>query len=236
MRPVALIAQNFAREQRWPLFFLLLWVLGWAVFGVFADPRSGPDDALLIFRQLAVYSVTFGVFFGSSAIHSDQRSRRILAVLSKGISRRQYIFGLLLGIAAVLGLFCLCMGFTASWLLGRYGFDRGAMWFGVLALWTACLLTASLTLSLSTFLPPMFAAIAAGTVAGIPALLTMRGDAFSRYVIPVRGLLDPLIRAEFTHSWHASLGTVLLGGAEAAAFWFLAAWIFARRDLSVAME
>ena len=236
MRPVALIAQNFAREQRWPLFFLLLWVLGWAVFGVFADPRSGPDDALLIFRQLAVYSVTFGVFFGSSAIHADQRSRRILAVLSKGISRRQYIFGLLLGIAAVLGLFCLCMGFTASWLLGRYGFDRGAMWFGVLALWTACLLTASLTLSLSTFLPPMFAAISAGTIAGIPALLAMRGDAFSRYVIPVRGLLDPLIRVEFTHSWHASVGTVLLGGAETAAFWFLAAWIFSRRDLSVAVE
>jgi ABC-type transport system involved in multi-copper enzyme maturation permease subunit len=236
MRPVALIAQNFAREQRWPLFFLLLWVLGWAVFGVFADPRSGPDDALLIFRQLAVYSVTFGVFFVSSAIHSDQRSRRILAVLSKGISRRQYIFGLLLGIAAVLGLFCLCMGFTASWLLGRYGFDRGAMWFGVLSLWTACLLTASLTLSLSTFLPPMFAAISAGTVAGIPALLAMRGDAFSRYVIPVRGLLDPLIRVEFTNRWHASVGTVLLGGAETAAFWFLAAWIFSRRDLSVAVE
>ena len=53
-------------------------------FRVFADPRSGPDDALMIFRQLTVYSVTFGVFFGSSAIHSDQRSRRILAVLSKG--------------------------------------------------------------------------------------------------------------------------------------------------------
>ncbi len=192
MRPSFLIARNFAREQRWPLFFLLLWVLGWAVFGVFADPRSGPDDALLIFRQLAVYSVTFGVFFGR--------------------------------------------GFTASWLLGRFGFDEGAMWFGILALWTACLLTASLTLSLSTFLPPLFAAIGAGTVAGIPALLALRGDAFSKYVIPVRGLLDPLIRADFAHSWHASVGTVCLGWVETAAFWFLAAWIFSRRDLSVAVE
>ena len=236
MRPVFLIAGNFAREQRWPLFFLLLWVLGWATFGVFEDPRSGPDDALMIFRQLAVYSVTFGVFFGSSAIQADQRSRRILAVLSKGISRRQYIFGLLLGIAMVLGVFCLCMGFTASWLLGRYGFDESAMWFGIFALWTACLLTASLTLSLSTFLPPMFAAIGAGTVAGIPALLALRGDAFSKYVIPVHGLLEPLIRADFTRTWHASVWTVSLGWMETAAFWFLAAWIFARRDLSVAVE
>ena len=236
MRPVLLIANNFAREQRWPLFFLLLWVLGWATFGVFEDPHSGPEDALMIFRQLAVYSVTFGVFFGSSAIHADQRSRRILAVLSKGISRRQYIFGLLTGIALVLGVFCLCMGFTASWLLGRFGFNEVEMWFGMLALWTACILTASLTLSLSTFLPPLFAAIGAGTLAGIPALLALRGDAFSRYVIPVHGLLAPLISADFSQSWHASPGIVLLGWAETAVFSLLAAWIFSQRDLAVAVE
>ena len=236
MRPVLLIATNFAREQRWPLFFLLLWVLGWAAFGVFADPRSGPDDALMIFRQLAVYSVTFGVFFGSSAIHSDQRSRRILAVLSKGISRRQYLFGLLAGIALVLGVFCLCMGFTASWLLGRYGFSESAMWFGMMALWTACMLTASLTLLLSTFLPPLFAAIGTGTLAGIPALLALRGDAFSKYVIPVHGLLEPLIRADFTEKWHASFGLLSWGWVELAVFSLGAAWIFSRRDLSVAVE
>jgi len=236
VRPIFLIATNFTREQRWPLFFLLLWVLGWAMFGVFADPHTGSEDALMIFRQLAVYSVTFGVFFGSSAMQADQRSRRILAVLSKGISRRQYIFGLLAGIALVLGVFCLCLGFTASWLLGRFGFSEGAMWFGVLALWTACLLTASLTLLLSTFMPPLFAAIGAGTLAGIPALLALRGGAFSKYVIPVHGLLEPLIRADFSQSWHASPGMVFWGWIETAAFWLVAAWIFSHRDLSVAVE
>ncbi len=236
MRPVLLIAQNFAREQRWPLFFLLLWVLGWALFGVFADPHSGPEDALMIFRQLAVYSVTFGVFFGSPAIQADQRSRRILAVLSKGISRSQYIFGLLAGIALVLGVFCLCMGFTASWLLGRFGFSEGAMWFGMLALWTACMLTASLTLLLSTFMPPLLAAIGAGTLAGIPALLALRGDAVSIYMIPVHGLLEPLIKADFSQSWQATAGMVCWGWTETAVFWLIAAWIFSRRDLSLAVE
>lgn len=236
MRPIVLIANNFAREQRWPLFFLLLWVVGWATFGIFADPRSGPEDFLMIFRQLAVYSVTFGVFFGSSAIQADQRSRRILAVLSKGISRGQYIFGLLSGIALVLGIFCLCMGFTASWLLGHFGFNERALWFGMLALWTACLLTASMTLMLSTFMPPLFAAIGAGTLAGIPALLSLRGDAFSRFVIPVHGLLEPLIRADFSHTWHASPGIVVLGWVETAVFWLMAVWIFSRRDLSVSVE
>jgi hypothetical protein len=235
MRPVLLIAKNFAREQRWPLFFLLLWVLGWAVFGLL-DEQRGPEDALMIFRQLAVYSVTFGVFFGSSAIQADQRSRRILAVLSKGISRPQYVLGLLAGMAVVLGVFCLCMGFTASWLLGRFGFSPSALWFGTLALWTACLLTASLTLALSTFLPPLFAAIGAGTLAGIPALLSLRGDAFSKYAIPVYGLLEPLIAADFSRAWHANLAMVALAWVETALFWLVAAWIFSRRDLAVAAE
>ena len=231
-----MIAKNFAREQRWPLFFLLLWVLGWAALGVFADPQSGAEDALMIFRQLAVYSVTFGVFFGSSAIQADQRSRRILAVLSKGISRRQYIFGLLVGIALVMGVFCLCMGFTASWLPERFGFSAGAMWFGMLALWTACMLTASLTLLLSTFMPPLFAAIGTGTLAGIPALLALRGDSSLKYVIPVHGLLEPLIRADFSQGWQASPGLVFWGWTETAVFWLVAAWIFSQRDLSVAVE
>jgi len=236
LRPVLLIAGNFVREQRWPLFFLLLWVLGWAVFGAFADRRTGPDDSLMIFRQLAVYSVTFGVFFGSSAVQADQRSRRILAVLSKGVSRGQYIFGLLLGIGAVLGVFCLCMGFTATWQLGRYGFNVLGLWCGILGLWTACVLTASLTLSLSTFMPPLLAAIGAGTIAGVPALLALRGDTFSKYVIPVHGLLDPFIRADFTQTLHGCSRIVLLGWGETALLCLLGAWIFSRRDLSLAVE
>jgi len=235
VRPVLLIAGNFAREQRWPLFFLLLWVLGWALFGLL-DPERGPEDALMIFRQLAVYSVTFGVFFGSSAVQADQRSRRVLAVLSKGISRAQYILGLLTGMGLVLGVFCLCMGFTATWLLGRFGFNIGSLWFGMLALWTACLLTASLTLALSTFLPPLFAAIATGTLAGIPALLAFRGDTVSKFVIPVYGLVEPLIAASFTATWHFRPLLVLVGWIETVLFWMIASWIFSRRDLAVAAE
>jgi ABC-type transport system involved in multi-copper enzyme maturation permease subunit len=236
MRPALLIAANFAREQRWPLLFLLLWVVGWAAFGVWADSRTGPDDALMIFRQLAVYSVTFAVFFGSSAIQADQRSRRILAVLSKAISRRQYVLGLLAGIAIVLGVFCLCLGFTASWLLGRFGFSLGALWFGMLALFTACLLTASLTLLFSTFLPPLFAAIGSGMLAGLPALLALKGGGFARYFIPVYALLEPLVAGDFSKAWHASPGSLWLGWVETALFWLAASWIFSRRDLAVAAD
>jgi hypothetical protein len=236
MRPFLLIAINVAKQQMWPLFFLLLWVLGWIAFGMFADSHGAADDALMIFRQLGMYAVAFAVFFGSSAIPADLRSRRILAVLSKAVSRFQYLAGVLAGIGMILGAFCLCTGFTASWLLGRFGYNREALWFGIFALFTACLLTAALTLVLSTFLPPLFAAIGSAMLAGIPALLTMQGNTIARYVIPVYGLLEPVMGAEFNTAWQGNMGMVPLGLAESAILLLMATWIFARRDLAVAVE
>jgi hypothetical protein len=235
MRAFLLIAMNVAKEQMWPLFFLLLWVLGWIAFGLLADSRAA-DDLLMIFRQLGIYAVVFAVFFGSSAIPADLRSRRILAVLSKAVSRFQYLAGVLAGIAMILGAFCLCMGFTASWLLARFGYNRETLWCGMLALFSACLLIASLTLLFSTFLPPLFAAIGSAMLAGLPALLTMQGSAIARYVIPVHGLLEPLMGADFNTAWRGTMGMVLLGVTESAILLLMATWIFARRDLAGAVE
>ena len=236
MRPLLLIAMNFAREQMWPLFFLLLWVLGWIAFGLLVDSHGAPDDALMIFRQLTLYAVAFAVFFGSAAIGADLRSRRILAVLSKAVSRFQYLAGLLAGIAIILGVFCLCTGFTASWLLGRFGISLGALWFELLALFTACLLTASLALLLSTFLPALFAAIGTGMVGGAFTLLGLQGVSAARSLIPLYGLLQPLMVGEIGPLPRGSVGLVLLGLAESAALLLLASWIFRLRDLAVAGE
>ena len=95
MRNVLLIAVSFVREQRWPIFVLLLWVVGLCLIGLTIDLRKSREDVLIIFKQLAVYGVAFAVFFGGSAIHNDRRSRRILAVLSKAVGRKQYLCGLL---------------------------------------------------------------------------------------------------------------------------------------------
>lgn len=236
MRPFLLIAMNFTREQMWPLFFLLLWVLGWIAFGLFAGPHAVPDDELMIFRQIALYAVAFAVFFGSSAIATDLRSRRILTVLSKAVSRFQYLAGVLAGIAFILGIFCICTGFTASWVLGRFGYDLAVLWLSLLGLYTACLLTAGLALLLSTFLPPLFAAIGSAMLAGILALLTMQGSTVARYVIPVYGLLEPLMGAEIYAPWCANLRIILLGVAESATLLGIATSIFAGRDLTVAVE
>ncbi len=93
MKPMLLIAFNFVREQRWPIFVLLLWVLLLAFLGLVADIPRMREDLLFLFKQVAVYVVAFSIFFGGSAIYNERKSRRILAVLSKAVRREQYLSG-----------------------------------------------------------------------------------------------------------------------------------------------
>ena len=236
MRPVILIAANFVREQRWPLFFLLIWVLGFAVFGSFVNSQTAAEDALMIFKQLTFYGVVFAVFFGSSALHSDLRSHRIFAVLSKAVSRGQYLAGLLAGIALVLGTFCVCTGLAGTWVLARYQFNVAQLWWAMLALFSASILMGALALCLSAFLPALFAAIGSGFLAGLSLVLTLRGLGLARYFIPIYALLEPLLEAEFRVNGHANVGTIVLGWAETALLAIAAAWIFSKRDVVTGIE
>jgi len=206
--------------------------VGWALFGIHSDPRTAGADALLIFKQLVAYTIAFSVFFGSSAIRADQRSRRILGVLSKAVSRTQYLGGLLAGIALVIGVFCWCLGFTATWVLGRFGFSVAEIWLGMLALLTACLLTASLTLFFATFLPPVFSAIGTGLLAGIPA---MREGSFT-FILPIYTLVSPILAGEAQNPWRANFHVLGMAWIEIVVLLLAASWIFSRRDLAVATE
>jgi len=143
-------AKNFAREQRGHVFLLCG---SWMARSEYSPIRTRD---LKCSDDLSATGSVFGdvrVFFGSSAIQADQRSRRILAVLSKGF-RAANIFRIVNGNCVVLGV-SVVHGIHSQLASGRFGFSEGAMWFGMLALWTACMLTASLTLLLSTFMPPL---------------------------------------------------------------------------------
>jgi hypothetical protein len=70
VKPVLLIAINFAREQRWPILTLLLWVLLLAFLGLVTDIHRQREDLLFVFKQDAVYVLAFSVFFGGSAIYN----------------------------------------------------------------------------------------------------------------------------------------------------------------------
>lgn len=238
MRNVMLIAVSFVREQRWPIFVLLMWVVLLAAVGLAVDLRrpSDREDVLMIFKQLSIYGVAFAIFFGGSAIHNDRRSRRILAVLSKAVGRRQYLLGLLTGIAMAVGLFGFSMGFTGSWVLGQAGFPVAWLWYLILCCMAACLLSACLAVMFSTFMPPLFATLATGLLIGVPALLTIQTGGKWAYGIPVYPLLERMLNAGFHDRVQPNWPVLTIAFGDMLALWLIASWIFRERDIAVSVD
>ena len=236
MKPVLLIAVNFAREQRWPILTLLLWVLLLAFLGLITDIHRDREDLLFVFKQDAVYVLAFSVFFGGSAIYNERRSRRILGVLSKAVGRQQYLSGLVLGVTIACAVYCFALGMTGSWTLGGAGFSIAHVWFLMISLLAACALAGTVALMFSTFLNPFFAAGATAIVLGFPALA---GHILGRqwgYVIPVWELGATVINSSFDSPRAGSWFLVVLAGAETLICWLLSACVVAYVESPVAVE
>ncbi len=236
MRGVLLIASNFAREQRWPILLLILGVLALALMGLTVDLQKHQEDALFLFKELSIYGIAFSVFFGGSAINTERRSRRILAVLAKSISRSQYVLGLLAGVALAAGLYCFTLGVTGTWLLGDIGFSRAHLWYLMVCLLSACLLSASVSVLYSTFLNPFLATIATALSLTLPAGTMRFAGAGWQNVLPVHTLMDVILQAMFVGNWKADWVLVGISLAQAALICGLAAWIFTSRDVAVAID
>jgi ABC-type transport system involved in multi-copper enzyme maturation permease subunit len=236
VKPVLLIAVNFAREQRWPILTLLLWVLLLAFLGLVSDVHRQREDLLFVFKQDAIYVLAFSVFFGGSAIYNERRSRRILGVLSKAVGRQQYLSGLVFGVTLACALYCFALGLTGSWTLGSTEFPISHIWFLMTCLVAACMLAGTVALMFSTFLNPFFAAGATAMVLGIPALAGHFIGPRWGYVIPVWELGATVVNSSFDSVANVSWFPVLLAAAETVAFWLLSARIFSYVDIAVAVE
>lgn len=237
MKAILLIAINFVREQRWPILVMLLWVLLLAFLGLNTEAARQREDLLFVFKQVAVYVVAFSVFFGSSAIFNDRRSRRILGVLSKAVGRQQYLSGLVLGVTIASGIYCFALGLTGSWTLGQSGFPVWQVWFLMICLLAACMLAGTLALMFSTFLNPFFAAGATAAVMGLPALASYTSG-YSQWevAIPVYALAAAVLKSSFDAPHTASWLPVFLAVIETMVFWLIAARIFSYVDIAVSVE
>jgi ABC-type transport system involved in multi-copper enzyme maturation permease subunit len=223
MRPVLLIAANFFREQRILLGLMVAYVvLGGGTLALLPHAPE-VDDVLFLIKQHAACAVLLGVALASTAIHNERKSRRILAVLSKGITRGQYLAGMLFGSVSVLIAYLFCLGIITAALLARVGVAAVQGWtlLGITAITT--LLVAAITIFYSTFAHPWVALPLTLTTIALP-------------IFPVAALLKQLA------SWNAGAGVSLLATlvgialAETLAFWLLAAWAFRNKDIAVAVE
>jgi hypothetical protein len=231
MRPAFLIAANFMRENRWPVILLILWGIGSGIAAA-ASVGSSLDDALFFLKQQAVYSVFFTVFLAASALYNQRRSRRILAVLSKGIERYEYLAGVVVGFSAVSFFYSLALGFTGAWTFSLAGSPATSVVPLVIMLLLASILAGTVALFFSTFMNPLFTLMSTSIALGFSAF-------FGRHIpslLPAYTLLESVMSFTFhkdaSYPWTAALWATV----EIVALWVAASLIFARKDIAVSVE
>jgi len=236
MRSVILIAGNFVREQRWVVAAWVAMAFGLAgLLAGFGDQPNAEDVEVYVSQQ-ALYAVGLGLFLAVSAIHNERRSRRIVAVLAKSVSRSQYVAGLLLGVFACCAAHCLSLALARSWLAARMELPAGNVWISTGLVLAAAWLAATVAMFWSTFSNPLGAAIGSGALIGAPVVAAQRLGEQWMQSLPVYWLGALALAPHRQAGWEIPWAVLALAVAEALAFWMAASWIFSRRDVTAAIE
>jgi len=234
MLPILLMAGNYVRMQWVTLLVMTIYLVG--IGGVFSVHQQS-QEVLFFLRSQPLYVLFISLMLAVPAIEADRKSRRLLAVLSKGIHRWQYLGGILCGCAVMTAIFSFLIWAAAYRLCIRGGDPTQGLGLLAAALFTCCVAASSAGLLYSTFLHPLVATGAATITLILPfAFAGGKTDAGSANLLfPVAGLVDTLVRYDF--------GTVdglwaLIVSATVATiiFWMIGAAIFARRDVTISPE
>lgn len=227
MSNVFLLAGSFMRQNRWLALGLVAWpfVMGALLWSPHRQAQG--TDITEIIQQEVFYGLAVIAFLASSAIYNEKRSRRMIGVLSKAVSRGEYLLGFLFGSVGFGFLYFVAIAVSILWL--RTSSESTQPLLLVLYGTIACLWISSLALLFAAFLHPVLAAAAVGACAVLPSVLAQ-----GRYagIVPFAALLsqaDPL-------SVHLGGFTLILACLESAVFMAVAAWIFGFRDLATSIE
>jgi hypothetical protein len=234
MRAIFLIGANFVRTQWIALAVMATYILG--IAGVYRV-HTQRDEILFFLRWHAGYAIFFTTMIGIPALQTERKTRRILAVLSKGIHRWQYLGGILFGCAMIAALFCLLVGGTAAWLGQQGGFRTDGLAAITILLFCCCVAAAATALFFSTFLHPLLAMAATSLVLVLPLVFIQRGWPVPWMLFPVGALFRTLWTSfHFEPVGSAAVKLTLSALAQAITFWVAAAFVFARRDVTISPE
>jgi ABC-type transport system involved in multi-copper enzyme maturation permease subunit len=232
MMPIWLLARSFMRQNRWLMLAFVLWPFFFGTLLSLSEHPAANGVPESEVQEIALQEIFYGVavvgFLASSAVHNEKRSRRITGVLSKAVSREQYLAGLLLASACFAGIYFFSVSASLLWLLK----PSTALVASCAALFLhaviASLWIASLSLLLSIVLHPLLAAAMAGAAAFAPFAAANPNDIWA----PVAALTKAAGTMQHQLSW-AALTAALI---ESAIFYALASSIFSRRDVAANIE
>lgn len=232
MRQVILIGLNYARMQWLTVLVMTVYLVG--IAGVFSLNQQS-QEVLFFVRSQPLYVVFVGLMLAIPAIQTDRKSRRLLAVLSKGIHRWQYLGGLLCGCAMITAAFSFLIWAAACILFVRGGHPTAGLGLLAGALFACCVTAASAGLLYSTFLHPLLATGAAAATLLLP--YTPDGIRFNllKPFFPVAWLLDIIVHYQLGGA--AGLWRIIAAAlALTVIFSIVGAAIFSRRDVTTSPE
>ena len=88
------IARQLLWANRWLWLLLVLWPWGMAAMLLIGGIHPAPEDIAAALGQQSIYGLALVAFAGGALLGNEQRSRRIVLVLSRAVSRRQYLAAL----------------------------------------------------------------------------------------------------------------------------------------------
>jgi len=236
MKPAALIALNFVREHRWPVMILFAWIV-LAALAVGAINRHNliPDDVAFYVQEQAVYIAVFSAFLAADAIHNERKSRRLLLVLSKAVSRREYLFSVTLGACGMAFAYTLAFGLCTLWLTQRAMVSSAPVLPLMLLVMAGATTAATVALFFSTFLNPYAATALTLVLFTGPGAIQVQQHAWSAWLPGLPVMVD-VLHFGFFHGWSFRWYVPVIALVESAVFWWLAVLVFERRDIAVPVE
>ncbi len=232
MRAIFLIGINFVRTQWIALAVMSVYVVG--ISGVYRL-HTQREDVLFFLRWHAGYAIFLAIMMAVPALQTERKTRRILAVLSKGINRWEYLGGILCGCTIISAIFCLLVGATAAWLGQQGGISTDGLAGITLAIFCCCAAAAAMALFFATFLHPLPAMGATSVILFLPFLLDRTGSHPWAF-FPVASLINTLWMT-FQFQPISGLSTLILMAIfQALACWIAASVVFARRDVTISPE
>lgn len=234
MRAVWLIGSNVVREQRWFILLMLVYLAGFTGMMVALPADLQESDALFVLQQETLYGIFFSVVIALAIFQNERKTRRILAVLSKAVSRSQFLAGTILGVNLATLIFYAAMyaGLFALFPHARISDVAGMM----LSMVVASLLASVVTVLYAAWTHPILATAAAGATLALPMVLEKIAGPVWAGVLPVYSLVHSVLRYTPQSGFDVEPGTIALALLECVVLWGVASWLFSRRDVTVALE
>lgn len=232
MTPIFLIARNFVRTQWLVVTIMSAYLVG--ITWVFAVHEQ-PAETVFFLQWHSSYVLFLAVTLAVGAIQAEKKSRRIIALLSKGIYRWQYLAGLLGGCAAVVGVFWALITGSMVLLYHQGGHPLNNLPVLILALFCCCLAASAVGLFYSVFLHPLLAAAACALTLVLPYVVQAGGWGFPGKWFPVFSAVGMLQRFQLdsgSGAWTVTVGSLVW----VIVFLAAGAAVFNRRDVTTALE